>query len=79
MLSQEFHTYRYTLLMARVRRRSAVIIFFAFSAFFAISPPQVKEICNNGVDDDLDGLIDCDDPACKGGKLCEGEKTGEFY
>lgn len=79
MLSQEFHTYRYAQLIARVRRRSAVLIFFAFSAFFAISPPKVVEICNNGVDDDLNGLIDCADPACNGGKLCEGEKEGEFF
>ena len=24
-----------------------------------------QEICNNGIDDDGDGQIDCDDPDCK--------------
>lgn len=32
---------------------------------FAISDdPPVAEICDNGIDDDGDGLIDCDDPDC---------------
>jgi len=65
MLSQVLHQYRYTQLIAKVRRRSAVLIFFAFAAFFAMSPPINQEICNNGIDDNLDGLIDCQDKACK--------------
>lgn len=77
MLKQEIHSYRYTQLMARVRRRSAVLLFFAFAAFFAVSPPKVVEICNNGVDDDLNGLVDCDDPACTYGKLCEEKENKE--
>ncbi len=77
MLNQEIHTYRYTQLMARVRRRSAVLLFFAFAAFFAITPPKVVEICNNGVDDDLNGLVTCEDPACTLGKLCDGKKDKE--
>jgi hypothetical protein len=28
--------------------------------------PTCTEICNNGIDDDGDGLIDCDDPDCDG-------------
>ena len=29
-------------------------------------PPPLggDEICDNGIDDDLDGLVDCDDPDC---------------
>ena len=27
-------------------------------------PAQVAEICDNGVDDDVDGMIDCDDKDC---------------
>lgn len=30
------------------------------------------EICNNGIDDDGDGLIDCDDYECKSGKINGG-------
>jgi len=29
-----------------------------------------KEICNNGIDDDGNGLIDCQDPACFGDPAC---------
>lgn len=28
------------------------------------NPPVFPEICNNGIDDDGDGLVDCDDPDC---------------
>ncbi len=28
------------------------------------NPPVFPEICSNGIDDDGDGLIDCDDPDC---------------
>ncbi|MBO3116398.1 T9SS type A sorting domain-containing protein [Winogradskyella sp. DF17] len=33
--------------------------------------PVLQEICDNGVDDDGDGLIDCEDPSCSGFGLCE--------
>lgn len=39
----------------------------------------VAEICNNGIDDDQDGLTDCDDPDCAAGsssinsQICEGD------
>jgi len=29
------------------------------------------EICNNGIDDDGDGLADCDDPDCSGDPACQ--------
>lgn len=32
--------------------------------------PVLQEICDNGIDDDGDGLIDCDDPACSGYGNC---------
>jgi hypothetical protein len=28
--------------------------------------PVIQEICDNGIDDDGDGLIDCEDPSCSG-------------
>lgn len=33
-------------------------------------PDPPVEICDNGIDDDLDGLTDCDDPDCKESDLC---------
>lgn len=32
--------------------------------------PVPDEDCSNGVDDDGDGLVDCDDPACSGVEAC---------
>ncbi len=32
--------------------------------------PVPQEICDNGIDDDGDGLIDCDDPSCSGVMGC---------
>ena len=34
------------------------------------SAPVPQEDCANGVDDDGDGLVDCDDPACSGIAAC---------
>ena len=36
-----------------------------FLAIIAINAKASLEICDNGIDDDLDGLIDLDDPDCK--------------
>ncbi|MFT5891796.1 MAG: hypothetical protein ACI9Y7_001903 [Dokdonia sp.] len=33
--------------------------------------PVLQEICDNGIDDDGDGLIDCEDPSCSGYGECE--------
>jgi len=33
--------------------------------------PVLQEICDNGIDDDGDGLIDCEDPSCSGFGMCE--------
>lgn len=32
--------------------------------------PVPQEICDNGIDDDGDGLVDCDDPSCGGTDIC---------
>jgi hypothetical protein len=32
--------------------------------------PVAQEICDNGIDDDGDGLIDCEDPVCSGYGSC---------
>lgn len=54
------------------------------SNFFAFGPssssndgarcptaPVPQEICDNGIDDDGDGLVDCEDPSCSGYGDCE--------
>ncbi|MGB1230974.1 MAG: DUF6923 family protein [Winogradskyella sp.] len=33
--------------------------------------PVTQEICDNGIDDDGDGLIDCEDPSCSGFGQCD--------
>lgn len=33
--------------------------------------PVPQEICDNGIDDDGDGLIDCEDPSCSGYGTCD--------
>lgn len=35
-----------------------------------------QEICNNGIDDDADGYVDCYDPDCSGNPLCNGSYIG---
>ncbi|MEO1256133.1 MAG: hypothetical protein AAFY41_14785, partial [Bacteroidota bacterium] len=41
------------------------------------APPVFPEICNNGLDDDGDGLIDCEDPDCTASESCG--VSGEIY
>jgi len=38
-------------------------------------PPPASEICNNGIDDDGDGLVDCADPDCGSDPLCANPGT----
>ncbi|MDW3647834.1 MAG: hypothetical protein R8P61_12265 [Bacteroidia bacterium] len=64
MISQLIHQKNYEELKARVRRRSAVLIFFVLATFFAIRPVDKTENCKNGFDDNKNGLVDCQDPAC---------------
>jgi hypothetical protein len=33
-------------------------------------PPAPVELCSNGVDDDGDGLLDCEDPDCENDEAC---------
>lgn len=39
-------------------------------------PPPTPEICDNGIDDDGDGLTDCADPDCSGASNCPVNPPG---
>lgn len=47
----------------RVRTAAGCTATFT-SAVVRIDAPMCVEVCDNGIDDDGDGLIDCDDPDC---------------
>jgi large repetitive protein len=47
--------------------RLLLLIFFAMTTF-----AYAQEICNNGIDDDGDGFIDCFDNDCTANSLCDG-------
>ena len=44
----------------------------------AVEPPPAVEICDNGEDDDGDGLADCDDPDCEADAGCQVVKGPVF-
>jgi hypothetical protein len=50
--------------------------FYLLVLLFAVLPiasySQLTEICNNGVDDDFDGFIDCYDGSCANDPACDG-------
>jgi hypothetical protein len=46
----------------------------SFCSDFDPRPPNC-EVCTNGVDDDLDGLVDCADPQCRGAAVCANERA----
>ena len=53
---------------------SCLLVLFLF--FSTASGLLGQEICNNGLDDDNDGLIDCYDPDCSGITACTGFFVG---
>lgn len=42
------------------------------------APVAFPEICNNGIDDDNDGLVDCDDPDCTANAHCTPKLVAEI-
>jgi hypothetical protein len=51
-------------------RRALLVGFFLGAAFAACPEAQVRETCGDGVDNDGNGLVDCDDPDCAGQQAC---------
>ena len=49
-----------------------LIVFFSSISIFSFG----QEICNNGIDDDNDGYIDCYDSDCSGNLLCDDAFLG---
>ena len=50
---------------------------FLFSALFLLSAlANAQEICDDGIDNDGDGFIDCFDPDCAGYAVCDGFYIG---
>ena len=43
-----------------------------FDPFVPIGPFAPVEVCNNGIDDDFDGFIDCYDGDCASNVACDG-------
>ncbi|MBR58381.1 MAG: hypothetical protein CMH54_10215 [Myxococcales bacterium] len=56
---------------------TAYVVFSPYSSFNADKDFDLRivsnELCDNGIDDDLDGLADCDDSDCFGGSSCQAE------
>lgn len=57
------------------RRSAAIFAFFAFLFLPVLAFSQTVEDCDNGTDDDGDGLIDCFDPDC----TCQGNCADFYY
>jgi hypothetical protein len=44
------------------------------SLMLSATPDHAQEICNNGIDDDGNGLTDCKDPSCSQHPICLGKQ-----
>ena len=43
-----------------------------------VPTPTTETTCDDGLDDDADGLVDCDDPDCAAAVVCAGECSAAF-
>ena len=50
-------------------------IYFALISILFATISFSQEICDNGIDDDNDGLIDLNDPDCNCGAICDESVT----
>ena len=58
---------RQLLILGAMLKKTVLILLTCFSSALA---GFGQEICNNGIDDDGNGLIDCYDPQCNGNPDC---------
>jgi len=58
--------------IARIRILYVLLAFTAVLLSQTVASGQVTEICNNGIDDDFDGFIDCYDGSCANSSFCDG-------
>ena len=56
--------------------RSLLLLLAVLLAAGCIEAPDT-EICNDGIDNDIDGLVDCDDADCTDDPSCEGTPPGQ--
>ena len=49
-----------------------IVLLFTFLFNSTVLLAQPTEICNNGIDDDFDGFIDCYDGSCASNAACDG-------
>jgi len=42
-------------------------------------PGDPPEVCDNGVDDNGNGQVDCEDPGCQGDPVCPEDDCGDFF
>src|SRR6186713_1615288 len=60
------------LLKPGLRFTSSLFFFIILLLTSTIAFSQAIEICNNGIDDDFDGFIDCYDGSCSNSPVCDG-------
>ena len=51
-------------------------LLFLFFLILSCTITKAQEICNNGIDDDADGFIDCFDSKCASNPVCNGNYIG---
>ena len=49
---------------------------FTFFCWLGATTAFGQEVCNNGIDDDADGFIDCFDSDCANNSFCDGTFLG---
>ena len=57
----------------------AVLIWLRYAGFSADTAggehPNVESVCNDGIDNDADSLVDCDDSDCLSSPYCQESST----
>ena len=70
-------TYFYTVFSYDTSNNYSTGIYISGNLASSIIPPVTNEICNNNIDDDSDGSIDCNDPDCGNAVNCQIQPQAE--